>query len=92
VAAVGLKAGQFPPNVQPGNHVTVVIAPPSDATSTPASSSGISAWNAVVTAVRTNGTDQTTVVSLQMAQADARALAAEPVGQVSVVVEHGGGQ
>lgn len=95
VAALGLKAGQFPPGLQPGNQVTVVIAPPGDAASGTAPSSGsagVSSWSAVVSGVRTDGTDQTTVVSLQMAQADARALAAEPVGQVSVVLVHGGGR
>lgn len=90
VAAVGLKAGQFPPGLQPGDQVAVVIAPPGDAASSTAPSSDVSSWSAVVTGVRTDGTDQTTVVSLQMAQADARALAAEPVGQVGVVVVHGG--
>jgi len=88
VAAVGLKAGQFPPGVQPGNRVTVVVAP---ANSTSASSQS-SAWDASVTDVRSNSTDQTTVISLQMAPTDARQLAAAPTGQISVVVVHGGGQ
>lgn len=90
-AAVGLKAGQYPPDLQPGNRVAVVVAPPTDATAGGPSTSP-SLWEAVVTGVRTDSTDQTTVVSLQMAQADARALAAQSAGQVSVVVESGGGR
>ncbi|MEU6351101.1 SAF domain-containing protein [Streptomyces sp. NPDC047072] len=88
VAAVGLKAGQFPPGVQPGNRVIVVVAPASaDEASAPPS-----AWDASVTDVRNNSTDQITVVSLQMAQGDARRLASAPTGQISVVMVHGGGK
>ncbi|MEU6260194.1 SAF domain-containing protein [Streptomyces griseorubiginosus] len=88
VAAVGLKAGQFPPGVQPGNHVIVVVAPTNaNETSTPSS-----AWDASVTDVRNNSTDQLTVISLQMVQEDARRLAAAPTGQISVVMVHGGGK
>lgn len=94
IAAVGLKAGQFPPGVQPGNRVTVVVAAPTGgtATSSTASSPQPSAWSASVTDVRSDSTDQTTVISLQMAQEDARQLAAAPTGQISVVMVHGGGQ
>ncbi|WP_386337859.1 SAF domain-containing protein [Streptomyces xiangluensis] len=94
VAAVGLKAGQFPPGVQPGNRVTVVVTPTAggDATGSTSSSSQSSAWDASVTDVRSDSTDQTTVISLQMAQEDARQLAAAPTGQISVVMVHGGGQ
>jgi hypothetical protein len=95
VAAVGLKPGQFPPDLQSGNLVTVVVAPAADAgtsaSSSGTASSGPSSWEAVVLGVRTNSTDQTTVVSLQLAEADARQLAAAPAGQISVVVVHGGG-
>lgn len=90
VAAVGLKAGQFPPGVQPGNHVVVVVAPGNGSANSTASPS--SAWDASVTDVRNNGTDQITVISLQMAQGDARQLAAAPTGQISVVMVHGGGK
>ncbi|MFF7982859.1 SAF domain-containing protein [Streptomyces sp. NPDC007901] len=93
VAAVGLKAGQFPPGVQPGNRVSVVVTSAGGAsTSSAPSSSQASAWDATVTDVRGNSTDQTTVISLQMAQEDARQLAAAPAGQVSVVTVHGGGR
>jgi hypothetical protein len=91
VAAVGLKAGQFPPGVQPGNRVTVVETSASGSTNSTTSSSS-QEWDASVTDVRSDSTDQTTVVSLQMAQEDARQLAAAPTGQITVVLVHGGGQ
>ncbi|MFJ3779785.1 hypothetical protein ACIPX0_49800 [Streptomyces sp. NPDC090075] len=91
VAAIGLKAGQFPPGVQPGNRVSVVVASAGGASTTsPSPSSQVSAWDATVTDVRGNSTDQTTVISLQMAQDDARQLAAAPAGQISVVTVPGG--
>ncbi|MBK3564480.1 hypothetical protein [Streptomyces sp. MBT62] len=90
VAAVGLKAGQFPPGVQPGNRVTVVETSASGSANTTSSSS--QAWDASVTDVRSDSTDQTTVISLQMAQEDARQLASAPTGQITVVLVHGGGQ
>ncbi|WP_222108767.1 SAF domain-containing protein [Streptomyces cupreus] len=92
VAAVGLKAGQFPPGVQPGNRVTVVVAPTSGSATGSTSSSQVSAWDASVTDVRSDGTDQITLISLQMAREDARQLAAAPTDQFSVVMVHGGGQ
>jgi hypothetical protein len=89
VAAVGLAAGQFPPDLQPGNRVTVVVAPNSDAaTGTPAASA--LEWAATVVGVHADATNQSTVVSLQLADGDARQLAAAPTGQISVVVVHGG--
>ncbi|MFJ6901518.1 SAF domain-containing protein [Streptomyces hokutonensis] len=93
VAALGLKAGQFPPGVQPGSRVTVVVVSTGGtAGSSSSTSSQTSAWDASVTDVRSDSTDQTTVISLQMAQEDARQLAAAPSGQISVVMVHGGGQ
>ena len=91
VAAVGLKAGQFPPGVQPGNRVTVVETTVGESANSTDSSSS-QAWDASVTDVRNDSTDQTTVISLQMAQEDARQLAAAPTGQITVVLVHGGRQ
>ncbi|MFD8716894.1 SAF domain-containing protein [Streptomyces sp. NPDC059629] len=93
VAAVGLKAGQFPPGVQPGNRVSVVVTTAGGASiGSPSSSSQVSAWDATVTDVRGDGADQTTVISLQMSQDDARQLAATSAGQISVVTVYGGGR
>jgi hypothetical protein len=91
VAALGLKAGQVPPGLQPGNEVSVVAAPSSDA-ETGAPPASPSAWEGTVLEVRQDSTDQTTVVSVQMAQTDARLLAAAPSGQVGLVIVHGGGR
>ncbi|WP_275817351.1 SAF domain-containing protein [Streptantibioticus ferralitis] len=94
VAAVGLKAGQFPPGLQPGNRVTVVMSSNGNAATGASSSStsSTSSWSATVTAVQTDTTAQTTVVALQMASSDARQLAAAPTGQISVVEVNGSGQ
>ena len=97
VAAVGLKAGQFPPGLQPGNRVAVVVAPNGNAVASASSSSASSpappsSWSATVTAEQADATAQTTVVALQMTDADARQLAAAPAGQISVVMVNGGGR
>ncbi|KND23838.1 flagellar basal body P-ring biosynthesis protein FlgA [Streptomyces acidiscabies] len=86
VAAVALKAGQFPPGVRPGSRVSVVQIPAQDA-----SSSSPTTWSATVTDVRGDDTGQTTVLSLLMPQTDAHELAAAPPGQLGVVTEHGDG-
>ena len=92
VAAVGLKAGQVPSGLQPGNHVTVVVEPDSNAVSGKADKPASLSWDAVVTDVKSDPTNQTTVVSMQMAVEDARQLAAVPAGQVDVVETSGGSQ
>jgi len=89
VAAVGLKAGQFPPEVQAGNHVTVVVAPDKNGATPEA---GTSAWPATVTDVRPETAGQTSVLSLLMAEADARAVAAVAADRIGVVTVHGDGR
>ncbi|MCK9904450.1 SAF domain-containing protein [Frankia sp. Cpl3] len=88
IAAVALKAGQFPTGLAAGSRVTVVVAPATSAVST-ASAGGAESWPATVVAVVAADTEQTTVVSLQLAEADARALAAAPAGQIGVVTVNG---
>jgi hypothetical protein len=90
IAAVALKAGQFPTGLTSGSRVTVVVAPASSAVST-ASAGAARSWPATVVAVASQDTDQTTVVSLQLAEDDARALAASPAGQIAVVTVSGTG-
>lgn len=93
IAAVGLKDGQFPPDLTPGTTVAVLTTPGLGATSGTSTGSGqSSSWTAVVTAVSSNPNDQTTVVSLQLSESDARALASAPAGQLSLVAISGGGQ
>ncbi|WP_226930809.1 MULTISPECIES: SAF domain-containing protein [Parafrankia] len=90
IAAVALKAGQFPTGLSAGSRVAVVVAPAASAVST-ASADAARSWPATVVAVVAADTDQTTVVSLQLAEADARALAAAPARQVGVVTVNGTG-
>ncbi|MEX5713311.1 SAF domain-containing protein [Parafrankia sp. FMc6] len=90
IAAVALEAGQFPTGLSAGSRVAVVVAPSASAVST-ASTGGAESWSATVVAVVAADTDQTTVVSLQLAEADARALAAAPAGQIGVVTVSGTG-
>jgi hypothetical protein len=93
IAAVGLKDGQFPPDLTPGTTVAVLTTPGVGTTSGTSTGSGqSSSWTAVVTAVSSNPNDQTTVVSLQLSESDARALASAPAGQLSLVAISGGGQ
>ncbi|MFG1667645.1 SAF domain-containing protein [Streptomyces sp. Y7] len=89
VVAVGVKAGQYPPDLQVGNHVTVVVTAATGEASGAASSHS-SAWEATVTGVHPNSDELLTTVSLQMVQGDARELAAAPTGQINVYVVHGG--
>jgi hypothetical protein len=94
VAAVGLKAGQFPPGLTPGTRVAVLVTP-NNGTTTSATGVGApqtSQWIATVTAVVPDANNALTVVSLQLADADARALASAPSGQISVVAINGGGR
>jgi len=93
VAAVSLKTAQVPAGLEAGIRVTVVETPPDDAVSTGSTgtSTGAAAeWDAVVLAVRNDSTDQTVTASLQMAQGDAKQVAAAPSGQLGLVVVHGG--
>ncbi|WP_225440082.1 hypothetical protein [Amycolatopsis eburnea] len=91
VAAVGLKPGQFPPDLAPGTTVAVLATPgQSPAVGTPLGQT--SSWTAVVTAVAARETEQITVVSLQLPESDARALASAPAGQLSLVAIAGGGR
>lgn len=92
VAAVGLKDGQFPSGLAPGARVTVVLAADQGTDDSSSADSSVSAgrsWGATVTSLR-KSSEESTVVSLQMAQQDARQVAAAPAGQVSVVVAGGG--
>ena len=91
IAAVGLKAGQFPPDLTPGTTVLVITTPPQGAT-TSTQTGQTSVWPAVVTGIASSETEQTTVVSLQLSESDARALASAPAGQLSMVAISRGGR
>lgn len=103
IAAVAVHDGQAPPDLAAGEHVLLVPVPASgiaddaaasaDAKARAATSSGTSAggsWPGVVIAVQPAvGAQEATVLSVQLAQADARAVAALPAGQLDVVLVPG---
>jgi hypothetical protein len=88
LAALALKPGQFPPEVSPGAHVSVVYIPGQN--SNPPTSDAATVWPAVVTSVTSSASQQATVVSVEVAQAAAPEIAAVPVGQLSLVMLPGG--
>jgi hypothetical protein len=93
IAAVALKAGQFPTGLAAGSRVAVIVAPSPGAVSASTAPAGAaSSWEATVVAVQAREADQTTVVSLELAEGDARALAAAPAGQVGLVTVNAGGR
>ncbi|MPZ79677.1 MAG: flagellar biosynthesis protein FlgA [Actinophytocola sp.] len=97
VAAVALTAGQFPPALAPGARVAVLVSATSSTAGTPSTNESavaapVAQWAAMVVDVGASGADQqTTVVSLQLAEVDARQLAVAPTGQIDLVVLSGGG-
>jgi hypothetical protein len=93
IAAVALKAGQFPTGLAAGSRVVVIVAAGTGQTATATQgAAATSQWDATVVGVAARENDQTTVVSLQMAEADARALAAAPAGQVGIVTVNDAGR
>lgn len=85
IAAVGLKPGQFPPDLSAGTTVAVLLAPGQGTPDTAPKS-----WTAVVLGVSGRETEQTTVVSLRMSESDGRALSSAPAGQLSLLAIAGG--
>lgn len=83
IAAVALKAGQFPPDLSPGTTVAVLLTP-GQGEATPKS------WTAVVLGVSGRANEQTAVVSLRMSESDGRALSSAPAGQLSLLAIAGG--
>lgn len=103
IAALDLQPGQAPPVLNAGAHVLVVrstdpaagptAADPDGASSTPGHTEPASVWPGVVVDVAdgVDGTnDHGVVVSVELAEQDARRVAAAPVGQLSVVLVPGG--
>jgi hypothetical protein len=92
IASLALKAGQFPAEVAPGARVSVVFVPAGagGSSASPPASDTATVWPGVVTSVTTPPNEQDTVVSVQLAEAAARQVAAIPVGQLSLVLLSGG--
>jgi hypothetical protein len=93
IAALAVNAGQFPPEISPGAHVSVVFAlgQAGAGVNSPPTLDSTAVWPAVVTSVTTPPTEQTTVVSVQLSEAAARQVAAVPEGQLSIVMVTAGG-
>ncbi|WP_052408002.1 SAF domain-containing protein [Allokutzneria albata] len=96
VVAVVVSPGQWPPSLARGARVAVQASPTSSPTASTVSGTAPSmpgsAWTAVVVDVNAREGDKT-VLSLLLAEREARAVAAVPVGQLSVVhLAHGGGR
>lgn len=93
VTAIGVKAGQFPPELAPGAPVSVIVTAASP-TAGGAAASGPApgaSWPATVVSVSHPGTEQTTVVSLSLDTAGATALAQVPAGQLALVLQAAAG-
>lgn len=96
VVAVGVQPGQFPPAIAAGTPVTVIVAADTatntatGTTQTTSQGPGTS-WRATVVDVAPAASDQTTVVSLELAVASAAELAQVPSGQLSLVMRSTGG-
>jgi len=94
-AAVGLRAGQFPPDLASGTRVAVLVSAGTDQAAGSAGGTGAPgvgmSWTGVVVGVNPADGEQSTVVSLRMREADARAVAAAPAGRLALVVLGGGG-
>lgn len=86
VAAVGLKPGQFPPGLTRGANVSIIAA------GTDVAPAERQSWTGVVLAVTEPLNDTTTVVSLQLSIADARQVASNPAGRLTVIVIEEGGR
>lgn len=94
VVAVGVKPGQFPPELAAGTPVTVVVtaATATGTSSTTAQGQGPgTSWRATVVGVAPAGTDQTTAVSLDLDTVGASQLAQVPAGQLALVMQPAGG-
>ena len=99
VVALAVAPGQAPPDLAPGEHVTLVRVPPSGAAAAaaPGSDSGSSgsaspapSWSGVVTGVEAVADAQgNEVVSVQLPAAQAQQVAALPTGQVDLVLVSG---
>lgn len=90
IAAVGLKPGQFPPDLSPGTTVAVLLTPGEGTSPSSVAEPAPKSWTAVVLGVTGRENEQTTVVSLRMSESDGRALSSAPAGQLSLLAIAGG--
>lgn len=86
IVALALDTGRLPPEVGPGDRVSIVASPD------PAGGVPVRvprAWAAVASSVLVSDTGGSTVVSLQLGESAAREVAASPADQLSLVAVGG---
>ncbi len=92
VTAIGIKAGQFPPELSSGAPVSVIVtAVPTAGGAAAGGPAPGASWPATVVSVSHPGTEQTTVVSLSLDTAGAAAVAQVPAGQLALILQTTGG-
>ncbi|MEV8609533.1 hypothetical protein AB0383_16640 [Amycolatopsis sp. NPDC051373] len=93
VVAVGMTSGQYPPELAAGATVAVIVT--QSATTAPSTTGEDAAagtsWPGTVVGVSEAGSDQTTVVSLELDTVGATELAQVPAGRVALVLQPAGG-
>ncbi|MET9628294.1 hypothetical protein ABZX92_12600 [Lentzea sp. NPDC006480] len=87
IAAVALKPGQYPPNLSAGASV-IVLARPSGANPI----GELRIWPAVVSVFENRRDMNLAVVSLELSESDAQAVASQQSEHVAVVLTAGGGR
>ncbi len=92
VVAVVVKPGQAPPELAAGAPVAVVVTAAIAAGSSATGQALGMSWRATVVGITSAGTDQTTVVSLDLDTAGASQLAQVPAGQLALVMQPAGGE
>ncbi|AIG80516.1 Hypothetical protein AJAP_38660 [Amycolatopsis japonica] len=92
VVAVVVKPGQAPPELAAGAPVTVVVTAATAAGTSATGQAPGTSWRATVVGVTPAGTDQTTVVSLEIDTTAASQLAQVPAGQLALVMQPAGGE
>ncbi|MGW4826307.1 SAF domain-containing protein [Amycolatopsis japonica] len=91
VVAVVVKPGQAPPELTAGAPVTVVATAATTAGTSATGQAPGTSWRATVVGVTPAGTEQTTVVSLEIDTTVASQLAQVPAGQLALVMQPAGG-
>ncbi|MDT8916033.1 hypothetical protein [Amycolatopsis sp. PS_44_ISF1] len=91
VVAVGVRPGQFPPELAAGAPVTVVVTAATAAGTSSAGPGPGSSWRAIVVGFAPASTDETSVVSLDLDSTGASQLAQVPAGQLALVLQPAGG-
>ncbi|MCR3721140.1 MULTISPECIES: SAF domain-containing protein [Prauserella salsuginis group] len=91
VVAVALAPGRYPPELAAGHPVRVLVTTSEGGPAVTEGPEPGAAWSATVLSLAPAGTDQTTVVSLEMSAEQAGQLAQVPAGRIALALQSGGG-